>query len=308
MGCLNSNTGFSHWFANLHFSGVCNRACYFCIGQHMQALDPIDNLNAWPLPGMDEFLEKCREHNIKEINLTGSNTDPLLYKHLKTLTEFLREQIPGAVLGIRTNGVKEESCPELLDLFDKASISITSFNPEIYKQTMGKGSPPNLKKMLARHPNVRFKANVVLCPETVDTWPHKGESPADFADLGGTLRKLYLLGFDTVNLREPYGQSHIGDPLVGADASWCKKTSDVFGMPSYLWGDREMKVTYWDVHYVEVESVNLYSNGIVSVTYPVTKGHCPDTGKVQDQANFSTGRHFQQWQSVKPKKLLQIAK
>lgn len=55
-----------------------------------------------------------------------------------------------------------------------------------------------------------------------------------------------------------------------------------------------MLVTYWDVHYVEVESVNLYANGLVSETYPVTAGHHP-TGFVLDQSHFGVGRQSEQW-------------
>jgi hypothetical protein len=65
-------------------------------------------------------------------------------------------------------------------------------------------------------------------------------------------------------------------------------------MPTYRWKD--MLVTYWDVHYCEVESVNLYANGRVSLTYPITKGH-DYRGKVipQEQWGAEHGRHVEQW-------------
>lgn len=66
----------------------------------------------------------------------------------------------------------------------------------------------------------------------------------------------------------------------------------VLGMPSYNY--RGMSVTYWDVHYVEVESVNLYANGSVSITYPITKGYDP-SGLVLDQSHFPGGRIHEQW-------------
>lgn len=286
MGCLNSQGQFSHWFGNIHLSGPCNRACYFCIGQHMPGLDPVNNLDTWPLKGMEDFLAECRKHNIGEVNLTGSDTDPLLYRHLPELTGFLREQIPGITLGIRTNAILEPKHPELIDLFDKGSISVTSFDPEIYRKTMGRGSPPDVAGFIQRHPNFRLKANVVLCPETCQN------GSQDFLN---TIRMLNLLGVKTVNLREPYGQTHIGNPL----ASRGKPDSEIFGMPTYevFPGTH---VTYWDVHYVEVESVNLYAQGHVSVTYPVTKGHDPVLGTVFDQSKFAVGRQFEQWKN-KPK-------
>lgn len=286
MGCLNSQGQFSHWFGNIHLSGPCNRAYYFCIGQHMPGLDPVNNLDTWPLKAMDEFLAKCREHNVTEINLTGSDTDPLMYRHLPELTAFLREQIPGAVLGIRTNGVLEDRNPAMLDLFDKGSISVTSFNQAIYKKTMGRGYPPDIEGFRERHPKFRVKGNVVLCPETV-LRDNKG-----FSDLDATLEHFAFNGFKKVNIREPYGQTHIGDPLKGTQF---EQIGTIYAMPIYnVYG---MQVTYWDVHYVEVESVNLYANGNVSVTYPVTLGHDPVLGTVFDQSKFSQGRQYDQWKN-----------
>lgn len=278
MGCLNSNKNFEHWFANIHFSGPCNRACYFCIGQHMMALDPLNTLDTWPLPGFERFIDECKLHNISEVNLTGSNTDPLLYRHLPELKERLSKELPGLTLGLRTNGVLALHRPDLWALFDKASISITSTDPVHYQLTMGKGQPPNVYRIRQMVPDMPLKVNIVLCPVTVVA-----------GDLMRTLENLSRFGITTVNLREPYGQPHIGDPM---DQRY--RVGDRFGMPRYEYAG--MDVTYWDVHYVEVESVNLYSNGEVSTTYPVTKGHDPIEGKVEDQSHFPTsGRVSAQW-------------
>ena len=278
MGCLNSTGQFNHWFGNIHLSGPCNRACYFCIGQHMMALDPLNNLDTWPLKNIDLFVDECQEHGINEINITGSNTDPLLYQHTRKLREYLDAHIPNLKLGLRTNGVV--SRPELWQYYDKGSISLTSFNKEIYKKTMGCGAPPNIRRILEINEGKNIKVNIVLCPEILEN-----------GDLFDTIYRLERLGIQTINVREPYGQPHIGNPL--------KDLSEVeskFGMPTYGLLKSFTTVTYWDVHYVEVESVNLYANGEVSTTYPVSKGHCPTTGKVLDQSHFKTsGRICAQW-------------
>lgn len=101
-----------------------------------------------------------------------------------------------------------------------------------------------------------------------------------------------------VNLREPYGQPHLGNPLELLEPEGIR-----LGMPFYnVFG---VDVTYWDIHYVEVESVNLYANGNVSKTYPVSLGHDPAVGKVKDQGHFSvSGRQFDQW--TNKKKLIAI--
>lgn len=277
MGCLNSTGKFDHWFGNIHLSGPCNRSCYFCVGQHMMALDAMNNLDEWPLQGLDEFVKKCKEKGISKINLTGTNTDPLLYKHLRKLRSYLWIRFPFLSFGVRTNGALWNT--KHVIIFDRISVSITTFDKNLYQQTMGESEPPNLRRILKQAGPHRVKVNVVLCPETVEG-----------GDIVRTLLVLAGLGVRTVNLREPYGQPHIGHCL-GAT------TERLYGMPLYRFGD--MEVVYWDVHYVEVESVNLYASGRISTDYPITRGHHPD-GVVKGQEHFATsGRQQEQWLSTR---------
>ncbi len=275
MGCLNSEGQFSHWFGNIHLSGPCNRSCYFCIGQHMMALDSLNNLDAWPLVGLPTFIYECHLRGITEVNLTGTNTDPMLYTKTAELHDYLRGTIPSLIFGVRTNGVAVLDHLERWTGFNKASITICSLTPGVYEAMMGRGKPPNLAKIMAVSDSKDIKINVVLGPENVKTY-----------DLFHTLDRLAELGIKRVNLREPYGQPHVGVPFK------YKATEHRLGMPLYRWNG--MEVLYWDVHYVEVESVNFYANGRVSVDYPITRGHDP-TGEVKDQSHFPGGRVRAQW-------------
>jgi hypothetical protein len=282
MGCLNADQGFNHWFGNIHLSGPCNRSCYFCIGQHMMALDALNNLNQWPLPGMDKFLEQCTERGVTEINLTGTNTDPLLYQHIRPLAERLRKWLPEVKLGLRTNGALALARPEDIAVFDKISLSVHSLNPSIYVKMMGSGHPPEIAQIIERWGDrIEFKVNIVLGPENTQT-----------SDVASTITKLNKIGVKKINLREPYGQPHVGDIMKSMGF---QQTDTLYGMPVYeVFGG--CSIVYWDVHFVEVESVNLYANGHVSETYPITKGHDPATGDVKGQENFITsGRVREQW-------------
>jgi len=278
MGCLNDdpNHPFPHFFGNIHLSGPCNRSCYFCIGQHMMALDKENNLNQIP-KNIGKFLRECMDRNVREICMTGTNTDPLLYKKTFELLDYIRYIMNNKVpLAIRTNAVLYDR--NTFGSYDKASITICSFDPEIYVKMMGSGKPPDLATILSNHPNMDIKINVVMGPENVGG-----------GDIFKTLETLQGMNGRRGNLREPYGQPHIGDPLAKSPATYVKQ---VLGMPSYDWGG--LSVTYWDVHYVEVESVNLYANGKVSITYPITKGHDP-SGTVLPQVFFPGGRIHEQW-------------
>lgn len=278
MGCLNSDGSFKHWFGNIHLSGPCNRECYFCIGQHMMALDGYNNLSQWPLDGIEEFALKCKDRGVDTVYVTGTNTDPLLFRNPLKLRDWAKTN--GFKLGIRTNAVKNT---EAWQCFDAGSVTICSTNPETYRKMMGKGDPPDLEKVFANteHFNPSLKVNIVLGPE--NTGKNAG-------DLHQTLLDLHRFQLERVNLREPYGQPHIG-----LDA--CKMNRPRFlkhGNPTgYLYG---IRWTYWDVHYTEVESVNLYASGRVSETYPITKGHV-ESGIVRPQSEFNYGRHQEQWVS-----------
>lgn len=274
MGCLNSEGQFEHWFANVHLSGPCNRSCYFCIGQHMMALDSYNSLDTWPMTGMDEFITECKQHNLKELCITGTNTDPGLFKHHASFVNYIHEHLPGIPIAIRTNAAFYK--PEIFSLYDKASITICSFDPDIYTKMMGQGKPPDVAKIVLENPKLDLKVNVVLGPENVPN-----------GDIYKTLHALANAGVHRINLREPYGQKHVGNPFEGY-----AEFGKILGMPQYTF--RGMSVVYWDVHEVHVESVNLYASGRVSITYPISKGHA-ETGEVHAQDYFPGGRITQQW-------------
>lgn len=276
MGCLNSGQGFGHWFANVHLSGPCNRRCYFCIGQHMMALDGFNSLDTWPMPGWSAFVEECKRHAVGVVYLTGTNTDPLLFRHIERFTAAVRNDI-GSRVGIRTNGATRL---DALAHFDTGSVTICSLSQAVHAAMMGRGAPADIKTALwwAREWSPALKVNIVLGPENVGS------------DLERTIEGLGAAGVQRVNLREPYGQPRVGDPFSGRE-----RAGTAFGMPLYRLAGVE--VLYWDVHFVEVESVNLYASGRVSTTYPITKGHA-DNGEVMSQDHFRGGRVREQWQSL----------
>jgi hypothetical protein len=188
-------------------------------------------------------------------------------------------------LGVRTNGALVPGKPEAWYRYDKASISVTTLDPALYKKTMGNGTPPDLEWILTISKDMPIKINIVLCPELLAS-----------GDLWLTLQTLEAMGFTQANLREPYGQPHIGNPIEKFDPPQVvfKTLEPIYGQAHYQYGG--MSIVYWDVHYVEVESINLYANGQVSTTYPVTKGHDPIYGKVEGQEHFKTsGRVRKQW-------------
>ena len=275
MGCLNYEEHFDHCFGNIHLSGPCNRRCYFCIGQFMQSVDHLNNLDEWPLKNIKGFVQAINHKNIKEVNITGTNTDPLLYEHLIDLEHKLRRDIEGVTLGIRTNGIANL---DPLFSYDQISISVTSLNPKIYSKTMGMGKPPDMRKIIALFGDEDLRVNVVLCEETKK-------------EIMETVWELIKMGYKKINLREPYGQPHLGSPISTTPYGY------LFDHVPY-WRFNACQVVYWDVHFVGVESINLYANGHVSHDYPVTKGVDYNRGEVKSQEYFEFScRKHEQWNS-----------
>lgn len=292
MGCLNADQAKGkgwHTFGNIHLSGPCSRRCYFCIGQHMMALDSLNNLDEWPLRGLFGFLGSCRARKVSQIYVTGSNTDPLLYEHTAELAEHLHERGFGP-LGIRTNGVaSSERRRDILQHYSRGSVTICSLDPKIHKKMMGVGEPLDVPRFIADLPaGFDLKVNIVLGP-----WNASGIGEGVGEGIDDLLRTLTLLnayGIRRVNLRQPYGQPEVENPMAFAGFTPIRSA---MGMPVYQF--EKMEVTHWDVHYVEVESVNLYANGHVSFDYPISRGHDPVNGFVLPQSAWPGGRIRDQW-------------
>jgi hypothetical protein len=243
----------------------------------MMALDSMNNLGVYPLPGLDKFIFECEKHKVKDVNFTGSNTDPALYQFLGILARRIRDDLPDVSIGVRTNGVL--LLPKSLDI-TRVSLSVPSLKPEIYKRITGSDSPPVVEAWLDEWGYPSIKVNIVL-------------TPLNKYECLETITMLAAMGIRRINLREPYGQPHVGNPLE--KVRWMVPHGKVHGMPRYQYG--LCSVVYWDVHHVHVESVNLYANGVVSDTYAVTVGHDPEGGMVASQKAFPTaGRQHRQWE------------
>lgn len=247
MGCQNSHGQNKHWFGNIHFSGPCNRSCYFCVGQFMMEQDRYNNLKDFPPKGIDTFIKELNDRNISEVNLTGTNTDPSLYEHIQDLKNVLDQKIDLNIFGIRTNGVKDLEW----SIFDQISISCHGVSKAIYQKMMGGGEVPDIARVV----------NQASCPVRINFVL----SPFNLSDLSFSLRHFKNCGIESVNLREPYGQPLVGNPFANLEPD-----GYIHDMPFYSIDG--LKVVYWDVNFCSVDSVNLYADGHVSIAYPITKG------------------------------------
>jgi len=111
---------------------------------HLQSMS---NLRQWPLTNLDAFIERMNATNTSSIIMTGTTTDPQLYKHESKLLDLLRSSIPQSHISLHTNGLLALSKLNVFNSYNTSTISLQSFNPETYATIHGVKSMPNLKEV-----------------------------------------------------------------------------------------------------------------------------------------------------------------
>jgi len=238
-------------FANILFAGPCNRACPFCIGKLVPPEASADNLGAYPPPGIEAFIEVVNRERITQIVLTGTTTDPQLYRHESRLVNMLRERLhPQARLSVHTNGVLALKKIEVFNRYDRACISFPSFRSETYATMMGSPRVPDLEGIL-RVATIPVKVSCVVNEHNV-------------AEIPDFLAECRRIGVPRLVVRKLFGETRdwpiLRDlPIVGAYR----------GNPVMTYAG--MEVTYWDFDLSQCRSINLFANGTLGTSYLLTQ-------------------------------------
>jgi MoaA/NifB/PqqE/SkfB family radical SAM enzyme len=159
-------------FANILLSGPCNLRCPDCIGRQLPARP--SNLSLFPLRGLARFCLLLAREGVTQVTLTGTNTDPQLHWHEADLIEYLRAHVPGARLNLHTNGVLALARMETFNRYDRACISLPSFEPETCRRMTGSARVLPLARILhaARIPvkisTLVSEHNVAEIPSIID--------------------------------------------------------------------------------------------------------------------------------------------
>ena len=151
-------------FANILFAGPCNLRCPYCIGRQVDPALNRDNLDEFPPRNLDAFVALLQHHRVRQIILTGTTTDPQLYRHEARLIRRLREQLPQARLSLHTNGQLALEKMDLFNTYDRESLSFPTFDPDVYEKMTGARRGPELATIVqaARVPGVRNADIAVL--------------------------------------------------------------------------------------------------------------------------------------------------
>jgi molybdenum cofactor biosynthesis enzyme MoaA len=238
-------------FANILFSGHCNARCPFCIGRQVDPHLNKDNLYLFPPRNLDKFLGIVWQHQVKQMILTGTNTDPQLYQYEERLIRLLREQTPpGTRLVLHTNGRLASHKMEIFNQYDRASVSLPSFDPAIYRRMMGVPHPPDLGAIL-RLSTIPVKISCVVCDENA-------------FEIGHFLERCQATGVKRLVLRKLYGERRSWDELLPEEVA-LTKIRGFRGNPVCSY--QGMEVTLWDFETTASTSLNLFSSGLISDQY-----------------------------------------
>lgn len=256
-------------FANLLLSGKCNARCPFCIGSQVDGRLNHANLDEYPPRNLDRFIELIKQQGIRQLVLTGTNTDPQLYRHEARLLEHLRDVLPAGVqIALHTNGRMALRKMAIFNLYDRAAISLPSFDQQTYRRMMGVAGVPSLDEIMASA-KIQLKISCVVTDDNA-------------AQIGGFLERCREIGIRRVVLRKLYGEKRSWHELLSpalkpeslASTRGCETLSMVLaqiGQASYRGNPLVelpgMQLTLWDFLRTQSSSLNLFSSGLISDRY-----------------------------------------
>jgi hypothetical protein len=245
-------------FANILFAGPCSARCYFCIGRRVDPRLNQPNLDVFPLRSLERFTDLLWEYGVRQVALTGTTTDPQLYRHEEALLDLLRRCLPpGTQLSLHTNGRQALRKLAIFNRYDRVSLSYPSFNSQTYQHMMGVAGLPDLESILSAA-SVPVKLSCVL-------------DHHNLPELGSYLQRCQELGIRRLALRKLYGDQRPWVELFNPQALGMQLRAGYQGNPVYVLGD--MEVTLWDFEHSQSRALNLFADGTISHEYLLVRAN-----------------------------------
>jgi molybdenum cofactor biosynthesis enzyme MoaA len=240
-------------FANILLAGPCNQRCPYCIGRQIDPALNQDNLDLFPPRNLAAFVALLRARRVRQVVLTGTNTDPQLYRHEARLIGLLRDLLPGVQLSLHTNGQLAMRKMDILNCYDRATISFPSFDPDTFSRMTGSRQMPDLAAIV-RDARIPVKVSCLVNADNA-------------GQIEAFLARCRVIGVRRVVLRRPYGElekGKAGDLLRSIAECACR--GPYRGNPVYVYGG-EVEVTWWDFVQSTSRSLNLFGDGTISADY-----------------------------------------
>lgn len=237
----------AYQFANILFAGPCNRSCPWCIGKTLPPRVNVENLDVFPPRGLDALIDAVNAHGVREVVFTGTVSDPQLYRHEIALLDRLRARLHAdARFSVHTNGALALRKLDAFNHYDRACISLPSFERATYEAMMGSPKVPDLAEIL-RRARIPVKVSAVLDA------PNHGE-------IDGFLRRCADLGVRRAVVRRLFGATERWPVLAGETPTGTFRGNPVYDVCG-------MEVTVWDFDDARFRSLNLFADGTLGTSY-----------------------------------------
>jgi len=255
-------------FANINLLGKCNVDCFFCLGKDIEELLSKHNqlrvhFREWKRFG--EYLELCAKSNIKNIYITGQNTDSLLYEYLGELIDEL--QSIGFDVGLRTNGYLALKKAEAIRKCRKhVGYSIHSLDPATNNMIMKRRDIPDWRSIfdLTNECRVSIVVNRYNVYDIIDI--------IDFLKDFDSVKYIQLRRISTDTRMELLHEDiELFEWLHKSIDAMYPRTGEYYLAPRYdIYGK---EVTIWRTVETSVNSMNYFTDGTVSNEYFVVEGY-----------------------------------
>lgn len=256
-------------FANINLLGKCNVDCYFCLGKDLEEeLAQYNQLRVhfskWK--NFVQFLDLCKDQKIHKLYITGQNTDSLLYKYLGELISYLH--VTGFKVGLRTNGFLALQKMDAINQCELSTgYSIHTLNPVVQKMMLGTSVIPNWKEIIKQTQHPRVQIVITRC------------NVHEFFPLINFLSKFPNIKYVQARKVSTDTRQELLEPDAIVYEKLYTQISKSFPLIRKLWGDAEeydifgTKVCFWRTAKTDINSINYFTNGVISEEYFVIEGY-----------------------------------
>lgn len=255
-------------FANINFQGPCNYKCYFCLGNDICLSNKLNFLNKhfkeWKK--LDEYLALCKVKKIDKIYLTGQNTDPLLYKYLDEFIMYLKDQ--GFKVGIRTNGYTSLMMMDTINSINGSfSLSIHSLDSDTHYKITKVRNIPDWDKII---PLIKVPLRVAIVVNRYNE--EEIFSIIKYLSKFNNIRYIQLRCVATDTRYDELKDDIVSYKRISEKIDKTYECVREF-FTSKIYNIDGMEVDLWRTVATDINSLNYFTEGIISDDYFVIEGY-----------------------------------
>lgn len=258
-------------FANINLIGTCNANCYFCLGKDIEETLSKQNqmsthFSLWK--NLDKYLELANSYGVEKIYLTGENTDPLIYKYLGELIDYVQNyKNYGFNVGIRNNGYLALKNMNVINRCkDEIGYSVNAISEEANQLVMGRSDIPDWDKIIPATNNPR--TSIIVSRHNV----HEFFRIVKFLSKFDNIRYIQARCIVSETRNDQFEADQASFELLSGHVNMLHEHVDNFhGAKIYnIYGK---KVSFWKNWSTNINSMNYFSDGTIAESPFIINGY-----------------------------------